>query len=154
MSAGETIGATPHYSTESLFLALPARGSGRDETGMPYDESTNISQISGEEPNNITAFGIDRGSASVYYHISTGDLMFDCEIMIEMAAPSLRPLRLDSFEKGLEDLCKSHDVEDKIQVDPLELSYNGDRWSCVREISKARWALWLLGGHGSLMENI
>src|ERR1700712_2320498 len=46
----------------------------------------------GGDPDNVTAFGISAGSASVHYHILTGDPMFDRAICMSGSAPTLGPL--------------------------------------------------------------
>lgn len=59
----------------------------------------------GGDADNVTAFGISAGSASVHYHILTGDPMFDRGICMSGSAPTIGPLPFDTYERAWEDLC-------------------------------------------------
>jgi carboxylesterase type B len=68
----------------------------------------------GGNPNNVTAFGVSAGSASIHYHILTGSPLFDRAILMSGSAPTLGPLPFELYEQawrnfltrtgGLEDL--------------------------------------------------
>lgn len=71
----------------------------------------------GGDVNNVTAFGISAGSASVHYHILTGDPMFDRGICMSGSAPTLGPLPFETYEKAWQDMCRRVGVTQK---DPEE----------------------------------
>jgi len=64
----------------------------------------------GGDPSNVTAFGISAGSASVHYHILTGDPLFDRAILMSGAAPTLGPLPLKFFEAAWQKMCNQSKV--------------------------------------------
>jgi carboxylesterase type B len=74
----------------------------------------------GGDPSNVTAFGISAGSASIHYHILTGDPLFDRAILMSGAAPTLGPLPLNFFEKAWETFCKNSKVHAATASDRLE----------------------------------
>ena len=74
----------------------------------------------GGDPSNVTAFGISAGSASVHYHILTGDPLFDRAIMMSGAAPTLGPLPFERFQSAWESLCNKCGVQDKSASGRLE----------------------------------
>jgi carboxylesterase type B len=61
----------------------------------------------GGDAQNITAFGVSAGSASVHYHILTGDPMFDKAICMSGTGGTLGPLPLEQYQKAWDDLCQS-----------------------------------------------
>ncbi|KAI1622125.1 Carboxylesterase [Exophiala viscosa] len=65
----------------------------------------------GGDPDNVTAFGISAGSASVHYHILTGDPMFDRAICMSGSAPTLGPLPFERYRKAWLDLCLKKGLE-------------------------------------------
>ena len=74
----------------------------------------------GGDPSNVTAFGISAGSASVHYHILTGDPLFDRAIMMSGAAPTLGPLPFERFQSAWESLCNKCGVQDESASNRLE----------------------------------
>ena len=91
----------------------------------------------GGDPTNITAFGISAGSASVHYHILTGDPMFDRGIMMSGAAPSLGPLPFESFEKAWRKLCERYGVQSKTPAERLEFLRSVDPVEISKMYTKA-----------------
>ena len=59
----------------------------------------------GGDPTNVTAFGISAGSASIHFHILSGDPLFDRAIMMSGSAPTLGPLPFKYFEREWRTLC-------------------------------------------------
>jgi carboxylesterase type B len=53
----------------------------------------------GGDPNNITAFGVSAGSASIHLHTLSKDPLFDRAIMMSGAAPTLGPLDQSVYER-------------------------------------------------------
>lgn len=66
----------------------------------------------GGDPENVTAFGISAGSASVHFHILTGDPMFDRAICMSGSAPTLGPLPFQTYETAWKSLCSNLDLQD------------------------------------------
>lgn len=59
----------------------------------------------GGDPTNVTAFGISAGSASIHFHILSGDPLFDRAIMMSGSAPTLGPLPFEYFVREWHTLC-------------------------------------------------
>ena len=87
----------------------------------------------GGDPGNVTAFGVSAGSASVHYHILTGDPMFDRAICMSGSAPTLGPLPFERYQNAWQDLCRKTGVEGETPearlkklraIDPLEILDN------------------------------
>lgn len=87
----------------------------------------------GGDPDDVTAFGISAGSASVHYHILTGDPMFDRAICMSGSAPTLGPLPFEPYQRAWQDLCRKTGLEaeppgarlEKLRsMPPLELLRN------------------------------
>ena len=74
----------------------------------------------GGDPSNVTAFGISAGSASVHYHILTGDPLFDRGIMMSGAAPTIGPLPFPRFQEAWESLCDKCGVTEDTASGRLE----------------------------------
>jgi carboxylesterase type B len=74
----------------------------------------------GGDPDNVTAFGISAGSASVHYHILTGNPMFDRAICMSGSAPTLGPLPFTRYENAWQDLCKKTGTERETSKARLE----------------------------------
>lgn len=66
----------------------------------------------GGDPENVTAFGISAGSASVHHHILTGDPMFDKAICMSGSAPTLGPLPFQTYETAWKSLCSNLELQD------------------------------------------
>lgn len=66
----------------------------------------------GGDADNVTAFGISAGSASVHYHILTGDPMFDRAICMSGSAPTLGPLPFNIYDKAWKSLSSALDLQD------------------------------------------
>jgi carboxylesterase type B len=71
-------------------------------------------------PDNVTAFGISAGSASVHYHILTGDPMFDRGICMSGSAPTLGPLPFQRYENAWREMCKKVGLEKETPEAKLE----------------------------------
>jgi carboxylesterase type B len=74
----------------------------------------------GGDPDNVTAFGISAGSASVHYHVLTGDPMFDRAICMSGSAPTLGPLPFDRYQKAWQELCKKSNLVEETPEARLE----------------------------------
>jgi carboxylesterase type B len=72
------------------------------------------------DPDNVTAFGISAGSASVHYHILTGDPMFDRAICMSGSAPTLGPLPFRRYENAWREMCKKVGLEKETPKARLE----------------------------------
>ena len=68
-----------------------------------------IQDFSGD-PANITAFGVSAGSASIHYHILSGEPLFDRAILMSGGAPTLGPLPLGFHEREWQQLCAKLDL--------------------------------------------
>lgn len=64
----------------------------------------------GGDPANVTAFGVSAGSASIHYHILSGDPLFDRAILMSGGAPTLGPLPLRFHETAWQQLCTKLDL--------------------------------------------
>lgn len=54
----------------------------------------------GGDPENVTAFGVSAGSASIHHHILTGSPLFDRAILMSGSAPTLGPLPFEVYQKS------------------------------------------------------
>lgn len=68
----------------------------------------------------MTAFGVSAGSASVHYHILTGDPMFDKAICMSGTGGTLGPLPFEDYQKAWEDMCRSFGLETARRSEQLE----------------------------------
>lgn len=91
----------------------------------------------GGDPDNVTAFGISAGSASVHHHILTGEPMFDRAICMSGAAPVLGPLPFDRYEQAWKILCRKTDVEGEPPKRRLEMLRNIQPLEILRNYSTA-----------------
>jgi carboxylesterase type B len=67
----------------------------------------------GGDPCNVTAFGVSAGSASVHYHILSGEARFDRGIMMSGAASTLGPPPLELYQQDWEGLCRRGHLQGK-----------------------------------------
>jgi carboxylesterase type B len=74
----------------------------------------------GGDPSNVTAFGISAGSASIHYHILTGDPLFDRAILMSGAAPTLGPLPFKFYETAWKTFCNNSKVHAATTSERLE----------------------------------
>lgn len=65
----------------------------------------------GGDPSNVTVFGVSAGSASIHYHILSGDPLFDRAILMSGSAPTLGPLPLERYETAWQKLCSKVGID-------------------------------------------
>ena len=58
----------------------------------------------GGDPNDVTAFGVSAGSASIHHHILSGRPLFDRAILMSGSAPTLGPLPFHIYEEAWQNL--------------------------------------------------
>lgn len=121
MQVGYRLGALGFAASEDLDAEQT--GQGPDTKDLPagnygfVDQRNALKWVQnhirdfGGDPDNVTAFGISAGSASVHFHILTGDPMFDRAICMSGSAPTLGPLPFDRYQKAWEDLCLKTGLE-------------------------------------------
>ncbi|KPI37534.1 Lipase 3 [Cyphellophora attinorum] len=73
----------------------------------------------GGDPDNVTAFGVSAGSASVHYHILTGDPMFDKAICMSGTGGTLGPLDPQYYQQAWDALCAATGLRDASAVDQV-----------------------------------
>jgi carboxylesterase type B len=109
----------------------------------------------GGDPTNVTAFGVSAGSASVHYHILTGNPLFDRAICMSGSAPVLGPLDFKLFEEawtnscvklGIADLSPAERLQHLRAMKPLEVLevYSGSPFGPVAD-GKLLPSQWTLG---------
>ncbi|KAG4431617.1 hypothetical protein IFR05_012910 [Cadophora sp. M221] len=65
----------------------------------------------GGDPNNVTAFGVSAGSASLHMHILSGTPLFDRAILMSGCAPTMGPFPLPLLDKSWSKLCQNSRVD-------------------------------------------
>ncbi len=66
----------------------------------------------GGDPQNVTAFGVSAGSASLHMHVLSGQPLFDRAILMSGCGPTMGPYPLPFFERGWVKVCKDAGVSD------------------------------------------
>jgi len=74
----------------------------------------------GGDCSNITAFGVSAGSASIHFHLLTGNPLFDRAILMSGSAPTMGPRPLDYHNIGWENLCLNSNVFEASNKQRLE----------------------------------
>ncbi|KAL3419826.1 para-nitrobenzyl esterase [Phlyctema vagabunda] len=74
----------------------------------------------GGDPDNVTAFGVSAGSASIHHHILSGSPLFDRAILMSGTAPNLGPVPLEMLEMVWKGFVKSSGVKEDDPVKRLE----------------------------------
>ena len=121
MQVGYRLGALGFAASEDLVAEQTGEGKGTKDPPIGnygfVDQRNALKWVQnhirdfGGDSDNVTAFGISAGSASVHFHILTGDPMFDRAICMSGSAPTLGPLSFDRYQKAWQDLCLKTGLE-------------------------------------------
>ncbi|KAH7336202.1 Carboxylesterase [Rhexocercosporidium sp. MPI-PUGE-AT-0058] len=65
----------------------------------------------GGDPNNVTAFGVSAGSASLHMHILSGTPLFDRAVLMSGCAPTMGPFPLPIVDRSWSKLCQNSKVD-------------------------------------------
>jgi len=156
VQVGYRLGALGFAASEDLLAAEARRGATNGSDGSHSSDLISsvgnygfVDQINalkwvrehiedfGGDPQNVTAFGISAGSASVHYHILTGNPMFDRAICMSGSAPTLGPLPFERYQKAWNDLCRRTGIEGETPEARVKFLTNMEPLQVLRSYSSA-----------------